>query len=584
MFTRLTTASRSLLAATAALIPVFFMSSPASAAWSADGAAVCTQASEQNHPVIVPSLNGSVIVVWFDSRNADVAIFAQRLDANGNPMWAGNGVLVGEIFSTSTDRPKAISDGAGGAYVVWSTTGLEINFERLIAQRINSSGTRLWGFGGGIVVCPANSHQNNPVMVSDLLPISLPQVPGFIVAWEDNRSGDFEIYAQQVDRNGVRGWGDNGVRLSNNADAALNPVICPDGTNNATLPGGAMVSWVRNGATTDVYANRVDRTGAVIWGANGVAVGAAPGDQISPAIAGPSLAGTCFVSWSDGRNPNQTDIYAQRIANGVPSWTGNGLPVCSAAGDQSDPVMVTSTVGVIVVWEDGRDPSDGDLFGQRLNDIGAPQWAANGLPVCDVDGNQFRARMVSDQQGGGFVTWVDQRGTDFDIFAQRITSNGARIFPVAGSPVCQAIDDQDEPELLFDGSFVIVAWEDLRPAGNNIDIYANQVPPGGVVLGMAVPEPAPASDLRVRLLSSNPWSAEARLAVDLSERTRVDANVYGPQGRWLRSLAETELAAGTHVLRWDGRNAAGVLEPAGVYFLRVQAGDRSNVVKLVRAR
>ena len=174
---------------------------------------------------------------------------------------------------------------------------------------------------------------------------------------------------------------------------------------------------------------------------------------------------------------------------------------------------------------------------------------------------------------------MDQRGSDFDIFAQRINTNGGRIFPVAGSPVCQAVDDQDEPELIFDGSFVIVTWEDLRSLqANNFDIFANQVPPG-IALGVVAPEPAPASDLRVRLLSSNPWSAEARLTVDLPERARVEANVYGTQGRWLRSLEGAELTAGTHILRWDGRNAAGVLEPAGVYFLRVQAGHRSSVVE-----
>jgi FlgD Ig-like domain len=131
---------------------------------------------------------------------------------------------------------------------------------------------------------------------------------------------------------------------------------------------------------------------------------------------------------------------------------------------------------------------------------------------------------------------------------------------------------------------VIVTWEDLRSLqANNFDIFANQMPPG-VSLGMAAPEPAPASDLRVRLLSSNPWSAEARLALDLPEGARVEANVYGMQGRWLRSLAAAELTAGTHELRWDGRNAAGMPEPAGVYFLRVEAGHRSHVIKLLLAR
>ena len=107
-----------------------------------------------------------------------------------------------------------VADRDGGAYVIWvdHRSRDQLRTAHRPADQPHRGpalGIRRWHRG-----LPGNSHQNNPVVVSDFLPVLLPQVPGFIVAWEDNRSGDFEIYAQQVDRNGVRGWGDNGVRLA----------------------------------------------------------------------------------------------------------------------------------------------------------------------------------------------------------------------------------------------------------------------------------------------------------------------------------------------------------------------------------
>lgn len=57
-----------------------------------------------------------------------------------------------------------------------------------------------------------------------------------------------------------------------------------------------------------------------------------------------------------------------------------------------------------------------------------------------------------------------------------------------------------------------------------------------------------------------------------------------PQGRRVRRLGGEELSAGTHVLRWEGQDESGAVLPTGIYFMRVQAGTGSSVVKLVQMR
>ena len=67
----------------------------------------------------------------------------------------------------------------------------------------------------------------------------------------------------------------------------------------------------------------------------------------------------------------------------------------------------------------------------------------------------------------------------------------------------------------------------------------------------------------------NPFTAAARLDLELARGGRVIAAVHDAGGRRLRVLVDADLDAGPHALVWDGRDARGRLLPAGVYFIRI---------------
>jgi flagellar hook assembly protein FlgD len=60
--------------------------------------------------------------------------------------------------------------------------------------------------------------------------------------------------------------------------------------------------------------------------------------------------------------------------------------------------------------------------------------------------------------------------------------------------------------------------------------------------------------------------------------------VYDAGGRQVTVLVDEAHAAGRHTARWDGRDAVGRDVADGVYFVRLEAGDRSMSRKLVVAR
>lgn len=64
----------------------------------------------------------------------------------------------------------------------------------------------------------------------------------------------------------------------------------------------------------------------------------------------------------------------------------------------------------------------------------------------------------------------------------------------------------------------------------------------------------------------------------------VSFTIYDIQGRKLRHLSSSNQNAGVHGVTWDGQDDKGIEVPAGVYFYRCTAGDRTIIDKLIIIR
>jgi hypothetical protein len=79
----------------------------------------------------------------------------------------------------------------------------------------------------------------------------------------------------------------------------------------------------------------------------------------------------------------------------------------------------------------------------------------------------------------------------------------------------------------------------------------------------------------------NPFNPTTRLDFDLPRASAVRLEVVTVDGRRVRVLAAGEqLPAGTHTLSWDGRDDEGRVLAAGVYLVRMRAGDFTTARKV----
>jgi hypothetical protein len=515
---------------------------------------ICTQSNDQQDVRIVSDTKGGGIMSWVDFRNdpnevvAD--IFAQRVNSNGTNMWTNNGVAV---CTNSADQTASVltEDGVGGTIITWQDW--RSGNRDIYAQRIDSSGTILWTTNGvGVVV--KNSHQTGPRIVSD-------GAQGAVIVWEDSVNGNWDIYAQRINNNGVTQWTSGGVAVCTSSQNQVNPKIETDGN------GLFYIAWQdrRNGSNYDIYCQKLNSSGAVQWTANGVPVSTADNSQINPKMAIDN-SGAVILAWQHYNTGAGYDVYAQRInSSGAAQWTANGIQVCAIIGNQSAIDMTTEDItdGAIITWKDARS-TNVNIYSQKVDLNGNNLWTANGVLISNASRNQINPNSVGDGNGGAIVVWQDSIAGIWDVYSQRISSSGAVVWTSGGVAVGTATDNQTGPKNVSDGTGgSIFAFQDKR--SGDFDIYAYKI----------------AGDTTTAIETLT--EAENNISVFPNPFTETTI-VYMPEGKHNLHLYDL---AGREILTANNCTNNYVLEKAnlasGTYLLTVNS-EKTNYSKLIIIR
>ena len=557
---------------------VCFLVNPvvSSAQWASDGNPVCTAAGTEG-PARRPVSDGAggAIVVWEDSRSGIYDIRAQRVNSAGAVQWTADGVQVATTLNNRT--PVVVSDGFGGAIIFWAR-GNDPAID-IYAQRINSSGVNQWT-ATGVLICGAQNQQGIWDAIAD-------GAGGAIITWSDDRQGLSDVFAQRVNASGVVQWTPDGVAVCTAANAQTYGELVGDGS------GGAIIAWLdnRGGSSYVFYARRVDSAGVAQWTADGVALSTNTYSEEynNPPAITTDGSGGAIVAWQVPKAGSvEADILAQRISSsGSLQWTAGGVPVCAAVLPQWMPEIIPDGVGgAIVAWLDERNnplppPVLSDVYAQRVNASGVAQWTPNGVPLCTAAGGAFLPQMIADGAGGAVVSWFDSRNGNHDIYARRINAAGVPLWTSGGVALCTAPNTQWYPHMASDGSGgAIVAWIDYRTGST--DIYANRVTGGGAIpTGVRA---TPSIPLIIGNNYPNPFSSTTAIDITLDHETDVHVEIFDVAGRRVRAMSLGRVDAATTTLHFDGCDARGERLPSGLYFCRIQSSRATVTRKMVIQR
>ena len=539
--------------------------------WGAGGAVVCTASLYQANPGITSDGAGGAVIAWQDWRSGITAyIYAQRVDAAGSAQWSPDGVAV-STASASSWHPALVGDGTGGAIVTWQDW--RNGHYDVFARRVDGTGAVLWP-AGGVTVCGAAGDQTTPVLVAD-------SGGGAVIAWEDARGASHDIYAQHVAGDGARTWTADGVALCAAAGHQLGPSIAPDSAD------GAIVAWQdQRGGGNDIYAQRVTSAGTLAWLADGIAVCAAAQNQLNPTVAAHG-AGRSVIAWEDYRSGlGKSDVYAQWLdAAGAPQWAPDGASLCAAGDHQNQPVAVSDGGGVVIAWEDSRaGDAEPDLYAQRVGAVGSLTWTADGAGVYVFPGAQIEPVCVPASSGGVILVWREKRGGEYDVCARGFSREGLLLWPTA--VLCGAPGQQSSVVAIPDGSGgAIAAWADGRAGAADVDVYAQRVDADGALLwaagGVRMDGPSGAQESPA-LVSDGAggaivaWQSAAGATRDVFAQrvTAAGAPAWGYSGQCLSPAAGDDTrvcltadGAGGAFAAWENS-----LAPAKIFAQHVDAG------------
>ena len=457
------------------------------------------------------------------------------------------------------------------------------------------------------------------------------------MVWLDNRSGPNALYAQHVDSSGVRKWGDPGVLLASSTSNQVTEFnLVSDGASGAAVAWATLVS----GISSDIYAQRLNASGALQWGTNAKALCTINSDQVHPTLVR-KTSGTIVVAWEDQRATFNTFVYGQAVNTaGTLLWTANGLLLAGSANNAINPMLVATGPDDCLLFWDADSLGVGGIRGQRLGTAGAPLWAGSGLHmfpvgvsglfgvisdqasgaflvtsatdatthknplwlqrvhntgilafpasgkrVSSIPSNQFQVAIAPDNAGGIMLTWFDdQRGlaSTVDIFAQRFPASGGPLWYPGGVPVCRVANQQGAGLAIApSGGGAVIAWSDTRNSPSP-DIYAQGVDALGQ-LGSGVdvePLASPAATALARPAPNPAPHGSTTISYTLSSPENVALRVVDPSGRMIRVLEDGPRGAGMHSVTWDGR-ANGRQLPPGLYLVQLLTPSRSEIRRLV---
>jgi hypothetical protein len=329
--------------------------------WPIDGLRVCGAQGNQQVPQLVPDGSGGAFVLWSDARST-WQLYCHHLKASGglDPAWPTNGLAVNWPYAIGVTG-AGVSDGAGGLLVVTSDSLLR-------ASHLSQNGVldESWPDTGVVL-----ARRRLGGAISD-------GAGGCFVGWGETRYQDQPaLYVQHLLASGEIDpeWPVGGFQQYHRSDGYTF-------TMKPASDGAVLIAWYED--WNDRFAmqrvlpsgQRDDR-----WPAAGVLISMNVLTYFSPLLVSDGSGGG-LLAWRKSLGAS-ADLYGQSVlANGYvdPSLPFSGSPICTAAGEQSDPVMVEAgNGGAYLAWMDRRN-GGADIYAQRVNTRLLPLAVPNAEP------------------------------------------------------------------------------------------------------------------------------------------------------------------------------------------------------------
>lgn len=316
-----------------------------------------------------------------------------------------------------------------------------------------------------IQICTVAGDQCNPVVAWD--------GTSYLVAWEDKRSGNFDIYATRINPNGNILDGStsqgSGLAICNAANDQVHPAVIWNGQNYLL----AFEDYRNNSGK--IYSMRLSNTFQLLDGSpstGGILVGGGTGHQVKPKVA---WNGTNYlIVFEHHPNESTSDIYGCRISASGQSLNGTGFSIQEDEIIKLNPDLASDGEDFLVIWDAHASTGYADIVGIMVSGQGLLD-PLGAFPIAETNLDQLTPS-VNWNLNHYVVLWKDTRQGKADIYLVRLTASGYFLdsktasdgvnLGIVGSSLRTSSADVI---LKSDTAEYLIVWEENR--SNNYDIY-----------------------------------------------------------------------------------------------------------------
>ncbi len=506
-------------------------------------------------------------------------VFVTKYNSGGLLLWAkqaggsetdeGSGVAA-DAFGNSYITGGFEGTATFGAGETNETTLASIGPVDIFVAKYNANGMLLWAKRAGDV----DSNEHSGAIAVDASNNSY--AVGFFFesvtfgAGEENETtlnsaGLADFYMAKYDADGLLLWAKAAGGLSFDfvasivVDAFGNSYLTGEFLGAATFGAGETnETTLISAGLDDIFVAKYSADGLLLWAKQtggsesdsgiSIAVDASGNSYVTGEFTGSVTFGASEIHETTLSSAGSTDIFVAKYdADGLLLW------VKSAGGSALD-------VGSgIVVNASGTSYVAGNFQGSATFGTGSANTLTTerirGLFLVnyDTDGLLLRAKKAGDGNGSGVGGFSARIGLDT---SDNIYMNGQ-----------------------FAGSMTLEGGETTETtltSGGLSDIFVAKY-------GMGAPTSVNETsilinDFKLAQNYPNPFNPTTTISYELQETGLVRVSVYNMLGQKIKTLLDENQKSGNHRLQWDGTNNSGLKVTSGVYYYRIDAGDK-RVVK-----
>ncbi len=536
--------------------------------------------SEQVLPIPAVTSDGGCYIGWFDLSSGNYDVYLQRLDRSGTAQWADNGIPI----STHPQNSSLVAwdltvDADDNAILVFSDARAGTDLD-IYAYKVAPDGSLPWGPHG--IPLSSNSAYEPGAAVT---------VAGdgdAVFAWAHlPDAGDGSIRLQRLSPQGVERYAHGGIPIltESGADPAFVDIV-------PSLDGSVIVSCVRDISSyfsnRYIKAERFAADGSSVWGApvviydaNPVPLGYHPRIQSDEA-------GGLVAAWHASEGNVHQSRFQHISAEGLERHPHNGIRVSTLESQMHiDPTLAYDPLSgdAYVFWnERNLSQSQWGIYAQRIAPDGALEWGSSGRVLLPVNAQYKSYPRAVPCDGGAMVFFSDEPTGVYNeerLLGIRVDSAGTQVWPGGILEVSTYLSSKARYPVVITGEeMAILVWEDGR--NGNVDLYAQNVNADGTlgVSSSSLEPSAPSATAWVSANLPNPFSRSTRFSITTTAAMVAPRlEIFDLSGRAVAIHRLEEGKAGTHIVEWHGRTAAGGALPDGVYFYRLACAGAAGAAR-----